>query len=129
MNSRCRISALLRQRCQWVAGNRSTRGSKPGWPRKRRLKRRMREAATALAQGHPNVAVELLKRFPVTELPRHVALPLILVRERAMIALLARGGGAPMPSPACAPSGSPLSRSPALTEQSRRSTCHESRHP
>ena len=51
------------------------------------------EAATALAQGHPNVAVELLKRFAITELPRHVALPLILVREQAMTALLARGEG------------------------------------
>jgi hypothetical protein len=53
------------------------------------------EAATALAQGHPNAAVELLKRFLVTELPRHVALPLILVREQAMVALLARGEGSP----------------------------------
>ena len=51
------------------------------------------EAATALAQGHPNAAVELLKRFAITELPRHVALPLILVREQAMTALLARGEG------------------------------------
>jgi pilus assembly protein CpaF len=51
------------------------------------------EAATALAQGHPNAAVELLKRFRVTELPRHVALPLILVREQAMTALLTRGEG------------------------------------
>jgi hypothetical protein len=53
------------------------------------------EAATALAQGHPNAAVELLKRFLVTELPRHVALPLILVREQAMVALLTRGEGSP----------------------------------
>ena len=51
------------------------------------------EAATALAQGHPNAAVELLKRFAITELPRHVALPLILVREQAMTALLTRGEG------------------------------------
>jgi hypothetical protein len=43
----------------------------------------------------PQVAVELLKRFSATELPRHVALPLILVREHALAALLARGEGSP----------------------------------
>jgi Flp pilus assembly CpaF family ATPase len=51
------------------------------------------EAATALAQGHPNVAVEMLKRFPMSELPRHVALQIALVREQALTALLARGEG------------------------------------
>ncbi len=51
------------------------------------------EAATALAQGHPNAAVEILKRFPVSELPRHVALQVVVVREQAMAALLARGEG------------------------------------
>ncbi len=51
------------------------------------------EAETALAQGHPNVAVDMLKRFALSDLPRHVALPLIRVRERAMAALLARGEG------------------------------------
>jgi pilus assembly protein CpaF len=51
------------------------------------------EAETALAQGHPNAAVDLLKRFTVTDLPRHVALPLIRVREQAMEALIARGEG------------------------------------
>jgi len=51
------------------------------------------EAETALAQGHPNVAVDILKRFAISDLPRHVALPLIRVRERAMAALLARGEG------------------------------------
>src|SRR6266545_4486890 len=51
------------------------------------------EAETALAQGHPNAVVDILKRFSVTDLPRHVALPLIMVREQAMAALLARGEG------------------------------------
>ena len=51
------------------------------------------EAETALSQGHPNAAVDILKRFAVTELPRHVALPLIRVREQAMDALRARGEG------------------------------------
>jgi pilus assembly protein CpaF len=51
------------------------------------------EADTALAQGHPNAAVDLLKRFTAADLPRHVALPLIAVRERAMEALLSRGDG------------------------------------
>jgi len=51
------------------------------------------EAETALAQGHPNAVVDILKRFSVTDLPRHVALPLIIVREQAMAALLARGEG------------------------------------
>lgn len=51
------------------------------------------EATTALRQGHPNAAVEILKRFVISELPRHVALPLIRVREQAMDALLARGEG------------------------------------
>jgi hypothetical protein len=51
------------------------------------------EAETALAQGHPNAAVDLLKRFTVTDLPRHVALPLIRVREQAMEALITRGEG------------------------------------
>jgi hypothetical protein len=51
------------------------------------------EAETALGQGHPHAAVELVKRFTVTELPRHVALPLMRVRERALEALWARGEG------------------------------------
>jgi Flp pilus assembly CpaF family ATPase len=51
------------------------------------------EAETALAQSHPNAAVDLLKRFTVTDMPRHVALPLIRVREQAMEALIARGEG------------------------------------
>ncbi|HEX9439606.1 MAG TPA: ATPase, T2SS/T4P/T4SS family [Roseiflexaceae bacterium] len=51
------------------------------------------EAETALGQGHPNVAVDILKRFSVTDLPRHVALPLIRVRERAMETLIVRGIG------------------------------------
>jgi hypothetical protein len=51
------------------------------------------EAATALGQGHPNAAVEILKRFVLAELPPHVALPLIHVREAAMQTLLTRGEG------------------------------------
>jgi hypothetical protein len=51
------------------------------------------EAETALAQGHPNAAVDILKRFAVGELPRRVALPLIRVREQAMAALHTRGEG------------------------------------
>jgi hypothetical protein len=51
------------------------------------------EAETALAQGHPHAAVDILKRFTVTDLPRHVALPLIRVRERALEALRLRGEG------------------------------------
>jgi pilus assembly protein CpaF len=51
------------------------------------------EAETALGQGHPNAAVDILKRFTVSDLPRDVALPLITVRERAMEALHARGEG------------------------------------
>jgi pilus assembly protein CpaF len=51
------------------------------------------EAETALSQGHPHAAIDILKRFSVTELPSHIALPLIRVRERAMEALGARGEG------------------------------------
>jgi hypothetical protein len=51
------------------------------------------EAETALGQGHPNAAVEILKRFVVADLPPHVALPLIRVREAAMQTLLTRGEG------------------------------------
>jgi Flp pilus assembly CpaF family ATPase len=51
------------------------------------------EAEAALGQGHPNAAVEILKRFVVADLPPHVALPLIRVREAAMQTLLTRGEG------------------------------------
>jgi hypothetical protein len=51
------------------------------------------EAETALGQGHPHAAVDILKRFTITDLPRHVALPVIQVRERALEALRARGEG------------------------------------
>jgi pilus assembly protein CpaF len=51
------------------------------------------EAEIALGQGHPHAAVELVKRFTITELPRHVALPLMRVRERALEALWERGEG------------------------------------
>jgi hypothetical protein len=51
------------------------------------------EAETALSQGHPNAAVDILKRFSVTELPSQIVLPLIRVREQAMEALIARGDG------------------------------------
>jgi hypothetical protein len=51
------------------------------------------EAETALGQGHPHAAVDILKRFTITDLPGHVALPLIRVRERALEALRARGEG------------------------------------
>ena len=51
------------------------------------------EAETALGQGHPNAAVEILKRVAVADLPPHVALPLIRVREAAMQTLLTRGEG------------------------------------
>jgi pilus assembly protein CpaF len=51
------------------------------------------EAETALSQGHPHAAVDILKRFSVTELPNQIALPLIRVRERAMEALATRGEG------------------------------------
>ena len=33
------------------------------------------EATIALGQGHPNAAVDILKRFAISDLPRHVALP------------------------------------------------------
>lgn len=51
------------------------------------------EARTALAQGHPNAAVEMLRRFVVADLPAQVALPLLKVREAAMERLLADGEG------------------------------------
>jgi Flp pilus assembly CpaF family ATPase len=51
------------------------------------------EAEAMVERGQPQSAVELLKRFSATELPRQVALSLILVRERALAALLARGEG------------------------------------
>lgn len=51
------------------------------------------DAATALRQGHPQLAVELLTRFTVAELPRQIALPLIRVREQALQALRDRGEG------------------------------------
>ncbi len=51
------------------------------------------EAETALSQGHPNAAIDILKPFIITELPRQIALPLLRVRERAMEALRARGEG------------------------------------
>jgi pilus assembly protein CpaF len=51
------------------------------------------EAENALHQGHPSAAVDLLKRFTMAELPPHVALPLLRLRERAMEALRARGEG------------------------------------
>jgi Flp pilus assembly CpaF family ATPase len=51
------------------------------------------EAETALGQVHPHAAIDILKRFTVTDLPRHVALPVIQVRERALEALRARGEG------------------------------------
>lgn len=51
------------------------------------------EAETALAQGHANAAVDILKRFVIAELPPHIALPLVRVRERAMAALMARAMG------------------------------------
>jgi hypothetical protein len=51
------------------------------------------EAELALGQGHPHAAVDLLKRFTITELPRPIALPLLRVRERALEALRARGEG------------------------------------
>jgi hypothetical protein len=51
------------------------------------------EAEIALSQGHPQAAVDILRRFSVTELPHHIALPLLRVRERAMEALDARGEG------------------------------------
>jgi hypothetical protein len=51
------------------------------------------EAEIALGQGHPHAAVDLLKRFTITDLPRHIALPLIRVRERALEALRVRGEG------------------------------------
>ena len=51
------------------------------------------EAETALGQGHPNAAVEILKRFVVADLPPHLALSLIRVREAAMQTLLTRGEG------------------------------------
>ena len=53
------------------------------------------EAVAALAQGQPTAALELLKRCPLADLPRHVALPLIEAREQAMAALLERGEGSP----------------------------------
>ena len=51
------------------------------------------EAETALDQGHPNAAVEILKRVVAADLPIHLALPLVRMREAAMQMLLTRGEG------------------------------------
>jgi pilus assembly protein CpaF len=53
------------------------------------------EAEVALQHGDPNAAVDILKRFTVTELPRQIALPLIRLREQAMETLSVRGEGSP----------------------------------
>ena len=51
------------------------------------------EAERALGQGQAQAAVDILKPFTVTDLSRHVALPLIRVREQALEALRAHGEG------------------------------------
>jgi pilus assembly protein CpaF len=51
------------------------------------------EAETAIRQGQPRVAVDILGRFSSTELPVAVALPLIRVREQAMERLIQLGQG------------------------------------
>jgi pilus assembly protein CpaF len=51
------------------------------------------EAETALRQGQPWAAVDLLSRFVISELPVATALPLIRVRETALQQLLALGQG------------------------------------
>jgi hypothetical protein len=51
------------------------------------------EAQAMVERGQPQAAIDLLKRFSATELPRHVAVPLITVRERALAALLTCGEG------------------------------------
>lgn len=51
------------------------------------------EAETAIRQGQPRVAVDVLSRFAISDLPVTTALPLIRVREVAMDLLLAQGQG------------------------------------
>jgi pilus assembly protein CpaF len=51
------------------------------------------EAEAALRQAQPRIAVDLLSRFVMSDLPVATALPLIRVRETAMQQLLALGQG------------------------------------
>jgi hypothetical protein len=51
------------------------------------------EAETAMRQGQPRVAVDVLSRFAISDLPVATALPLIRVREAAMERLFAQGQG------------------------------------
>jgi Flp pilus assembly CpaF family ATPase len=51
------------------------------------------EAETAIRQGQPRVAVDILSRFTISDLPVATALPLIRVREAAMDRLFAQGQG------------------------------------
>ncbi len=51
------------------------------------------EAERALEQGHPRLAVDMLARFALSNLPVTIALPLIRVRERAMEQLVQAGQG------------------------------------
>jgi pilus assembly protein CpaF len=53
------------------------------------------EADTALRQGHPHVAIEVLRPFVALELALEQALQLVSMRERAHSDLLERGEGAP----------------------------------
>ncbi|MFQ3630799.1 ATPase, T2SS/T4P/T4SS family [Roseiflexus sp.] len=51
------------------------------------------EAERALEQGHPRLAVDMLARFALSNLPITIALPLIRVRECAMEQLVQAGQG------------------------------------